>query len=102
MPMTGRNDPCPCGSGKEYKNCCDQIVPIAPAVRVAPIQECRYGNCTAYCDGWPRATIYGHEMKPGTPCHFVQEGRCSIYDPRPLTPCRWFVCGGMRLGEPLW
>ncbi|HNY18141.1 MAG TPA: SEC-C metal-binding domain-containing protein, partial [Treponemataceae bacterium] len=19
---TGRNDPCPCGSGKKYKNCC--------------------------------------------------------------------------------
>jgi len=21
MPKTGRNDPCPCGSGKKYKNC---------------------------------------------------------------------------------
>ncbi|WP_369789538.1 YecA family protein [Rouxiella sp. WC2420] len=21
-PKTGRNDPCPCGSGKKYKNCC--------------------------------------------------------------------------------
>lgn len=20
----GRNDPCPCGSGKKYKNCCQQ------------------------------------------------------------------------------
>jgi preprotein translocase subunit SecA len=20
-PKTGRNDPCPCGSGKKYKNC---------------------------------------------------------------------------------
>jgi hypothetical protein len=20
--MTGRNDPCPCGSGKKYKKCC--------------------------------------------------------------------------------
>ncbi|MBQ7348648.1 MAG: SEC-C domain-containing protein, partial [Clostridia bacterium] len=20
----GRNDPCPCGSGKKYKNCCGQ------------------------------------------------------------------------------
>ena len=20
--MVGRNDPCPCGSGKKYKNCC--------------------------------------------------------------------------------
>ena len=22
---TGRNDPCPCGSGKKYKKCCDPI-----------------------------------------------------------------------------
>ena len=22
MPKVGRNDPCPCGSGKKYKNCC--------------------------------------------------------------------------------
>jgi preprotein translocase subunit SecA len=21
-PKAGRNDPCPCGSGKKYKNCC--------------------------------------------------------------------------------
>ncbi|MDR2482352.1 MAG: SEC-C domain-containing protein, partial [Treponema sp.] len=21
-PKTGRNDPCPCGSGKKYKHCC--------------------------------------------------------------------------------
>jgi uncharacterized protein YecA (UPF0149 family) len=21
-PRVGRNDPCPCGSGKKYKNCC--------------------------------------------------------------------------------
>src|ERR1039457_5988341 len=27
----GRNDPCPCGSGKKYKKCClpkDQLIPI--------------------------------------------------------------------------
>ena len=22
MPKVGRNDPCPCGSGKKYKHCC--------------------------------------------------------------------------------
>ena len=22
MPEVGRNDPCPCGSGKKYKKCC--------------------------------------------------------------------------------
>ena len=25
-PKIGRNDPCPCGSGKKYKNCCGREV----------------------------------------------------------------------------
>jgi len=25
-PKVGRNDPCPCGSGKKYKNCCGKGV----------------------------------------------------------------------------
>lgn len=36
MPKTGRNDPCPCGSGKKYKHCClgkDRAAELAPAVR---------------------------------------------------------------------
>ena len=24
-PKIGRNDPCPCGSGKKYKNCCGKV-----------------------------------------------------------------------------
>ena len=35
MPRTGRNDPCPCGSGKKYKHCCldkDRAAEFAPAV----------------------------------------------------------------------
>jgi hypothetical protein len=23
QPKAGRNDPCPCGSGKKFKKCCD-------------------------------------------------------------------------------
>ena len=36
MPKIGRNDPCPCGSGKKYKHCCldkDRAAELAPAVR---------------------------------------------------------------------
>ncbi len=39
------------------------------------------------------ATIYGHEMKHGVPCHFLKDGGCSIYQRRPESPCRRFVCG---------
>jgi uncharacterized protein YecA (UPF0149 family) len=27
--QAGRNDPCPCGSGKKYKRCCGGIRPSA-------------------------------------------------------------------------
>ncbi|MEY4631795.1 MAG: hypothetical protein RIQ81_1915 [Pseudomonadota bacterium] len=26
-PKTGRNDPCPCGSGKKFKKCCGGVQP---------------------------------------------------------------------------
>ena len=35
MPTPGRNDPCPCGSGKKYKRCCldrDQAAEFAPLI----------------------------------------------------------------------
>lgn len=28
MSKVGRNDPCPCGSGKKYKKCCSQKSPM--------------------------------------------------------------------------
>lgn len=28
LPKIGRNDPCPCASGKKYKKCCGAIVPL--------------------------------------------------------------------------
>src|SRR5947209_6375426 len=34
----GRNDPCPCGSGKKYKRCCLlQVVSIAPVRRLEDV-----------------------------------------------------------------
>ncbi len=37
-------------------------------------------------------------MSPGHPCHFLGAAGCTIYDERPVSPCRNFVCGW--LGEP--
>jgi len=90
----GRNDPCPCGSGKKYKKCHGAVIAIAPA----PQREC--GGCTACCDGWVAGVIEGHEMKPGTPCHFRGEHNCTIYERRPQYPCRDFVCGWLQPGSP--
>jgi hypothetical protein len=91
----GRNDPCSCGSGSKYKQCCGKVIAVAPA---APARSC--GECTACCDGWMAGTIRGHEMRPGTPCHFVGAGGCTIYSERPHSPCRTFICAWMAPGSP--
>jgi hypothetical protein len=93
----GRNDPCPCGSGKKYKKCCGAVIPVA-AVAATAARGC--GDCTACCDGWVAGTIRGHEMKPGVRCHFVRDGGCTIYDERPVSPCRNFVCGWLAPDSP--
>ena len=36
MSKTGRNDPCPCGSGKKYKKCCLAKDEVAQRVRAIP------------------------------------------------------------------
>jgi hypothetical protein len=108
------NDFCPCGSGKEYASCCGSLV-LKPGARASyaaggaaitdvsvtiPAISRSCGTCTACCDGWLKATIRGHEMKPGTPCHFRGKGCCTIYDERPADPCRGFVCGWLAPGSP--
>ena len=39
MASTGRNDPCPCGSGKKFKQCCalktNQVSPLLVGVLIA-------------------------------------------------------------------
>jgi hypothetical protein len=89
-----RNDVCPCGSGRKYKQCCGRVIALAPAAA----RSC--GDCTACCDGWLAGTIRGHAMAPGTPCHFRGEGGCTIYAERPASPCRSFVCAWLAPGSP--
>ena len=93
MPV-GRNDPCPCGSGKKYKKCCGAVIAIA----ASSARQC--GECTACCDGWVTGVIEGHEMYPGTPCYFRGDQCCTIYERRPKYPCRDFLCGWLQPGSP--
>lgn len=103
----GRNDSCSCGSGEKFKKCCGKVISLAAApVHTAPVhtasghtaRDC--GSCTACCDGWMAGMINGHEMKPGTPCHYVREGACSIYAERPESPCRTFSCAWVVADSP--
>lgn len=125
---TGRNEPCPCGSGRKYKMCCGKLaLPVAvsasaplpggatpaalgghrtPPADAGPPRTC--GPCTACCEGWAEGEIRGHRMSPGRPCHFLAPtprdpahgSPCSIYDERPESPCRRFVCGWLAQGSP--
>jgi tetratricopeptide (TPR) repeat protein len=50
VPKTGRNDPCPCGSGKKYKHCClekDRADELAPAVRQRVALQAQKANQAA-------------------------------------------------------
>jgi hypothetical protein len=99
----GRNEPCPCGSGRKYKLChgAIAIAPVAPppaATVAGGKREC--GSCTACCEGWAEGEIRGHRMHAGQHCHFLQAGACTIYDERPQSPCRNFVCGWLAPGSP--
>lgn len=105
MTKIGRNEPCPCGSGRKYKLCCGAVALVAAAApprpaAPAPAAARQCGSCTACCEGWAEGEIRGHRMHPGLHCHFLQDGACTIYDERPQSPCRNFVCGWLLPGSP--
>jgi hypothetical protein len=51
------------------------------------------GTCTKCCEGYLTGTIKGHQMKPGTPCYFLEQGvGCKDYAGRPPYPCKTFSC----------
>lgn len=58
------------------------------------------GSCTACCDGWLAANVRGHDLAPGSPCHFLGSGGCTIYEDRPHDPCRGFICGWLLPQSP--
>ncbi len=56
----GRNEPCPCGSGKKYKKCCAATDPIPePAPRPTPRFRFEHGSY-----GGP-----GRQYMPSAICH---------------------------------
>lgn len=57
--------------------------------------------CTACCQGWLSATIFGHSVGAGRPCPHSQPTGCGIYAERPGDPCRSFICSWMVDDSPL-
>lgn len=50
MGKIGRNQPCPCGSGRKYKRCCLPLHERASAAQQIPVPEEQFGNYFARRD----------------------------------------------------
>lgn len=97
----GRNDVCPCGSGKKYKKCCAAVVAIEQdQLGYAERSARRCGVCVTCCGGWLAGNMLGHEVKIGAPCPFVRDSGCSVYERRPTSPCKNFQCGWLMPDSP--
>lgn len=70
-----------------------------PAHRSDIARSC--GECTACCDGWLKINVRGVDVFPGKPCPFSVAHQCSIYEARPVDPCRQFICGWLADNSPL-
>ncbi len=53
-PKTGRNDPCPCGSGKKFKQCCGAPGPAALACRASIARRVASPARGSGASRWPR------------------------------------------------
>lgn len=42
--MVGRNEPCPCGSGKKFKKCCERVVTLDAAEKAREARESQLKN----------------------------------------------------------
>jgi hypothetical protein len=67
MTKTGRNDPCPCGSGKKYKRCCCQKDEAAASA--APTLPSRQrSRTTRLVEAFEKELAFGDEVnKPPMP-----------------------------------
>ena len=67
-------------------------------IKITPVhnnaRDC--GTCTKCCEGWLEATVLGQEIRQGSPCKFIVDNKCSIYQERPTDPCRTYRCEWLK------
>lgn len=56
------------------------------------IYQNQCGECTKCCEGWLSAKIHEKILSPGNSCEYIKNNSCSIYNNRPIKPCRTFNC----------
>jgi tetratricopeptide (TPR) repeat protein len=65
VPRTGRNDPCPCGSGKKYKLCClekDRAAELAPAIAQRVALQAQKDNQAAQRKDYQAALLESQDL----------------------------------------
>lgn len=83
---TGRNEPCPCGSGRKFKKCC--AAPPPPAPKFSPALQSAMQ--VAFDDIQFADTVY---VKPTETPH-VPEGNYTPLEAGSLTPGGLVISGG--------
>jgi hypothetical protein len=74
---------------------------VSAELNTVNTQTRQCGSCTACCDGWLNAEIFGQKVTAGRPCRYSTSTGCSVYADRPQYPCRDFVCGWIRSDSTL-
>jgi len=50
------------------------------------------GECTECCTGTLQGEVRGYKFDKNSPCFFLKENKCSIYESRPDHPCKNYSC----------
>ncbi len=100
-----RNDPCPCGSNRKYKNCCAQLAPIKSAKQKSnhihspsPNTSVSKGQVLRTCDGCSECcttlTINNPELVlgPGERCSHQCPAGCDIHNQHRPSICSAYHC----------
>ena len=57
--------------------------------------------CTTCCQGWLYAEVLGNVLRAGHGCPHSKPEGCGVYETRPETPCRTYVCSWVVADSPL-
>ncbi len=87
-PKVGRNDPCPCGSGRKYKKCCaerDAAAALAPTSNAESMQRTSSSGPPGVFSSFPRLATFDGEELSFCRAHYWMKDRVAVQ--RALDAC---------------
>ncbi len=93
MPEVGRNDPCPCGSGKKYKNCCmrQDRVQAARSVNQGAVERSLYYDLVQFIQQSRFAQEIGEGLAIFWGGHYSEETLPAARDDDKRRFIEWFI-----------